>query len=1011
MKNMKKIIAVALALVICTQFVPLAENDTFKSEISDRKQTQVHDQNEEPDRESDQDHDGILDTAEVELGIDPVSYDSDEDGLSDGDEILLGLNPLEAKTDGTTLDSERIFHQTLDEEKISEKLLAEDNQAVPSLELDINGNINKKVSITETSAVEFSDSRAIIGEAVEIDGKNISSGTLSFTLDEESTSFIIDEESMESYNANLICKYNEDGSTEYLETIYDEESNLLSAEITSEGTYFVLDVDTLINEVAMSSVAKSAEGSYQALGQADVIFVIDTTGSMGDEITNVKESSSFFVDTLKNKGVSAQFALVTYEDIDFDGYESTKVHKNGNENWFLDMEAYKETLSNLPLGRGGDLPECVVDGLETARLLDMRASAGKVFILLTDAPPKADNRYGIPSLEAEIELLKNEGVSCYVISSEEDKEFYSSLYETTNGSWADIDSNYSNVFQKIAAEISSEIVGDGYWIYLQGPVPVPVRLDTIPTEGSTVDTDQDGIADIYELKSIHPTEELDLDALITQVSHGAITGTNYGVVKVYCYNSNPTALDTDFDGTNDPDDSAPNNNHGTGVMHYSNDGSKYTCNIEFNMDYRNLITGDNQYYIKDVGMLTSLLAADVYENSYIQVTDFARIGGSDIGMNFGNILGLKDSEYINIRGKDYSVDQDDTTDFYVGHRNVIYNGKSHEVIVVSVRGTNGTHEEWTSNFDIGADTAEYYSATGTSHPHWRNKDHHKGFDVAANRVLERLLAYIETYVNPYSEKSILITGHSRGAAIANILGAHFEDDAAYRSYTYTYATPSTTTASNASSYRTIFNVLNTDDLITYIPLESWGFSKYGQSTAICVEDYYENELGAAEEGSWEWFMGGLDYNNDYNTQNTLKAVAKIADNREDMYVLGTTDSEKVWEDDLGHTTRAGAEEELATLSAKLEDEKLLKFCNMYIVYSWFIYHVEINYCPAYLLQTLANMTTGVGPLLGRDVAGVYADAKTSFVASSGKVIIGGMTHPHMPTTYYIMTYHNLESLY
>lgn len=156
---------------------------------------------------------------------------------------------------------------------------------------------------------------------------------------------------------------------------------------------------------------------------------------------------------------------------------------------------------------------------------------------------------------------------------------------------------------------------------------------------------------------------------------------------------------------------------------------------------------------------------------------------------------------------------------------------------------------------------------------------------------------------------------------------------------------------------------------------------------------------------------GQDYDNDYNTQNTLEAFAKIAENREDMYVLGETDSEKVWEDDLGHTTKAGAEEELASLSSTLENEKLRRFCDMYIVYSWFVYHVEINYCPAYLLQTLANMTTGVGPLLGRDVAGVYADAKTAFVASSGKLGIGGMTHPHMPPTYYIMTYHNLESLY
>ena len=111
------------------------------------------------------------------------------------------------------------------------------------------------------------------------------------------------------------------------------------------------------------------------------------------------------------------------------------------------------------------------------------------------------------------------------------------------------------------------------------------------------------------------------------------------------------------------------------------------------------------------------------------------------------------------------------------------------------------------------------------------------------------------------------------------------------------------------------------DIITFIPLESWGFSKFGESKAICVVDYYENELGAAEEGSWEWFIG-QDYDNDSNTQNTLKCIAKIASCREDMYILGETDSEKVWEDDLGHVTRAGAEEELVTLSAALEEEKL-----------------------------------------------------------------------------------------
>ena len=80
--------------------------------------------------------------------------------------------------------------------------------------------------------------------------------------------------------------------------------------------------------------AKALDGSYQAFAQADVVFVIDTTGSMGEKINQVKETSTLFVDTLKENGVSAQFALVTYEDIDFDGYESTRVYQNGNETGF-----------------------------------------------------------------------------------------------------------------------------------------------------------------------------------------------------------------------------------------------------------------------------------------------------------------------------------------------------------------------------------------------------------------------------------------------------------------------------------------------------------------------------------------------------------------------------------------------------------------------------------------------------------------------------------------------------
>lgn len=966
---------------------------------------------------ADSDHDGIDDYEELNgYNTNPCAYDTDGDTLCDGDEVLLGLDPLVQKTDGVTLDSERKFTQELSEERISEQLLAETNEAIPSLTLVASGNINKYVTMDKTASNAFGDSRAIVGEALDILGENISEGKLTFTLTNGDVTKMSVADSKATFDSHLICKYNADGTTDYLDTKYDAGSSVLSAEIDSAGTYFVMNVRNLIDELGVETLNENAkartvsvQAEGKAMAQADIVFVIDSTGSMREEINHVKENVGYFIEALKQRGVSAGLALITYEDLDFDGLDSTRVHKNGASNWFYDMDAYKSVLTGLPLGRGGDLPECAVDALETARLLDMRASAGKEFILITDADYKVDNRYGIPSMEAEIELLKNAGASCSVISLSDDQDVYNALYNETNGIWADITGDFYDELMGLADKIGNDIVGDGYWIYLDGPVPVPVRLDAQPEKGSTVDTDRDGIIDIDELESTTPTGTVDLDALLTEVSHGAITGTDYGTVMMYKYRSNPVEKDTDFDGTLDKEDFAPNDNTGRGIMHYTMDDAAKTCNIEFKMDYRQLMDGDNTVYSKDLSMLSILYSSDVYADSYIEITQGPALGGSDDGVTFGTLLGLQDSRYISVSAEQYAEDKDDVTDFYVGHRNMVYNGEEHEVIVVSIRGTNGTNAEWSSNFDVGADTNGYYIATGFSHPHWLNKQNHKGFDVTANRVLEKLNVYIEQYVDADAQKSILLTGHSRGAAVANILGKHFEDDASYHSYTYTFATPNNTTMSNAGNYRTIFNVVNTDDIITFLPVEKWGFTKFGTTKSVCVEDYYENELGAEEEGSWEWFIGE-DYNNDGGTQRTLNYVAEIVNTREEMYIYDSSDAGKVWEDDLGHITYEGAQEELASLTESLTNEKLLRFCDMYIVGSW-IYHVEINYCPAYLMQTLANMVTGVGPLLGRDVAGKYADAKASFVASSGEVLVGGMVHPHMQATYYIIAYHNCESLY
>lgn len=939
---------------------------------------------------ADTDHDGLSDGEEVNIyNTDPTTPDTDGDGLNDGDEIALGLNPLVQKTDGVTLDSERKFEQTLSEDNIDDRLLADTSDARPSLNVNTTGNINSKAVIRGTQSYLFTDSRAIVGEPVELITEDTDEQALSFELGENIQPTFADGVT----NANLICKYNEDGTVEYLDTELDAETKTVSANLTGEGTYFVMNVRSLIDEVSRANATASA--------QADIVFVIDTTGSMGDEITGIQENIGDFVASLNSNGISAALGLVTYEDLMVDGYDSTQIHKNGASNWFYDANAFRSALAALELGVGGDAEECVVDALETARLMDLRGSAGKLFVLVTDAPYKVDNRYGISSLEAQIELMKNADITCAVIAPSDLQETYAGLSST--GKFFDLNSDFYDELVKLTRDVTSTRAGDGVWVYLDGPVPLPVRLDELPYEGSTVDTDGDHIPDIEELGSVVPTGTVDLDALIVKVSQGAVTNTNYGVVNVYRAASNPAEVDTDFDGIDDLYDSNPNDNGFGGIMYY--DDGKNKANVSFNVDY-SLIFEPNTVYYNDLAKLAVLHASSIYSGCYVEVNQGA-VGGTDEATSFGKLFGMQDAEDIHIRASDYAVDKDDLTEFFVGHRTIYRNGEKKELVILSVRGTNSTNAEWSSNFDVGADTMDYYNAAGFEHPHWKDLDNHKGFDVTTNRVLEKFADYEKRHgLDKLSNKVILITGHSRGAGIANLLGAHFEDRNDYKSYTYTFAAPYATTHEDAGTYRTVFNVVNSDDLIPYLPMPEWGFKKYGVTYTLSVNDLYEDDAWFTnKEGSFEWLCG-YDYNDNGGIAGALEAFNKLATNREQLYVLDSTTDGYCNIGNASHWSQSAAETRKAELEAELESVKLNRFVSIGVRKSGLMWIAEVNYCPAYLMQNLANMASSTGPLTGYDVKGKYASAKSAFITC----FINGMVHPHQQVTYYLMTYNKLEPL-
>lgn len=117
----------------------------------------------------------------------------------------------------------------------------------------------------------------------------------------------------------------------------------------------------------------------------------------------------------------------------------------------------------------------------------------------------------------------------------------------------------------------------------------------------------------------------------------------------------------------------------------------------------------------------------------------------------------------------------------------------------------GSAAQWASNFDVG-------------------------FDIASNMVKEKLEAYLSKNKIAKNSNTVLVfTGHSRGAAIANILGAEYELEGKCKTFTYGFAVPATTTdATTATSVETVFNIINTDDIVTAMPLASWDFVRYGK---------------------------------------------------------------------------------------------------------------------------------------------------------------------------------------
>ena len=151
------------------------------------------------------------------------------------------------------------------------------------------------------------------------------------------------------------------------------------------------------------------------------------------------------------------------------------------------------------------------------------------------------------------------------------------------------------------------------------------------------------------------------------------------------------------------------------------------------------------------------------------------------------------------------------------------NGGQYTLIAVGVRGNN-YHAEWGGNARLDA------------------AGEHKGFALGRDQVLDYLRGYIaDTGIS--GRVKIWIAGYSRGAAVSNMVGGALDNGyslgagvslSPHDLYCYCYEPPMGAMKEQVQGrvYDNIQNLVNENDLVTYVAFDNWDFARYGVDRVV-----------------------------------------------------------------------------------------------------------------------------------------------------------------------------------
>jgi len=222
---------------------------------------------------------------------------------------------------------------------------------------------------------------------------------------------------------------------------------------------FVQDMSTGRSERAefdrtKTSAPPARETGMPGSDRVNVVFLIDTTGSMDTYINGVKDRAIEFAGILASKGAVYKLGLIGFGDLGEN--EKPSVY-----NFTDDVPKFQKQVKNIPRTYGGDIPESSLDALETGvELLNAHRAeehARNIFILITDAPPHVPTASG-KSVEQVREMLATKDVTTYVVARK-DRDSIEAYDPLTHpgGKYYDLNDKFFDILDNIAMSIAELI--------------------------------------------------------------------------------------------------------------------------------------------------------------------------------------------------------------------------------------------------------------------------------------------------------------------------------------------------------------------------------------------------------------------------------------------------------------------------------------------------------------------------------------------------------------------------